>query len=590
MSPARSTTPVLLLLGLSACTCQLAPAPLLGAVEPAQARTDVLTLLAIRGEHFLPRVKVDFDSPNRSPADSTFELWLVAGETRVALSEVRLVSDGALSAWYAGLSAAPGTYDLELLDARGNHALLPQGFTVIASKCAGLPDGTPCDDGDACTAGETCQVGTCRSPTSVVTCTPGTCVASAACDPATGLCVDILMNDGSACSDGNACTASASCLAGVCVRSALVSCAPPAECRLPGTCDPATQTCEYLAGPDGTSCLGPGTCFAGGVCHAGGCACAEVRVTTEADSGAGSLRAAIDTVNALGVPQAITFAGPYQIVLASALPALQTDGAVIVGLPGVVLDCTAVNRSCLSVSGAGRILGLELSGSSNGAIQLDGAGYQVAGCRIVNGSDKGASVGILASGTGTIGPGNDISGAHYGIEVSSTGIAIDGNRIHANAIGVGASGGVGGLAIQRNFVYSNATNGVAVSNCSGTFWLNTVDGNGLHGLAAGTQTALDVRDNLFTNNAGNGVSGAASLSPFDYNGFFGNTLPAADAPLGAHDVTADPRFVDRIGGDFRLLPGSPAIDAGADVGVDVNGPAPGNYDGAAPDLGAAETP
>jgi hypothetical protein len=525
-----------LLVAFSRCTCGVSPAPVLVAVEPAEARTDVFTALAIRGEHFLPRVKVDFDSLDRSPVDSSFGLWLVAGDTRVPLAEVRLVSNGELSAWYPGLAAAPGTYDLELLDPHGNRALLLQGFTVAGSTCAGQPDGARCDD-------------------------------------------------------GNACTAAASCLTGVCVRTALVSCALPSECQLPGTCDPASQSCGYPAAPDGTSCVGSSTCVAGGACRAGACVCADRVVTTAADGGPGSLRAAIEAVNARAVPQTITFAGPYRIVLGSALPTLRTDGAVIVGLPGVVVDCTAVNQSCLSVDGAGTILGLEVFGASNGAIQLGGAGYHVASCQIVNTSTKGASVGILATGTGTIGPGNDVSGANYGTYVTSTGIAINGNRIHGNTIGVGASGGVGGLVIQRNFVYSNASNGVAASNCSGTFWHNTVDANGQDGLTAGTKGVLDVRDNLFTNNVGYGVSGAATLSPFDYNGYFGNALAAvAGAPLGTHDVKTDPLYVDRIGGDFRLLPGSPAIDAGVDLGLDVNGPAPGNYNGAAPDLGAAESP
>ena len=202
----RPTSSMLLLAGIAACTCQRAPAPVLTAVEPATAQVDVFTALAIRGEHFRPRATVDFDSPGASPVDSSFGLWLVAGDARVPLTDVRLVSERELSAWYPALAAAPGTYDLELLDPGGHRALLPRAFTVTVSSCGASANGTPCDDGNACTMGETCQGGRCQGPTSVVTCTPGACTAHTACDRATGQCVEVVKGDGASCSDGNACT------------------------------------------------------------------------------------------------------------------------------------------------------------------------------------------------------------------------------------------------------------------------------------------------------------------------------------------------------------------------------------------------
>ncbi|MBW2457281.1 MAG: hypothetical protein JRI68_22425, partial [Deltaproteobacteria bacterium] len=63
-----------------------------------------------------------------------------------------------------------------------------------------------------------------------------------------------------------------------------------------------------------------------------------------------------------------------------------------------------------------------------------------------------------------------------------------------------------------------------------------------------------------------------------------------EGPAGGDDgVAGDPLFVDPASGNFRLQPGSPAIDSGLDAGytVDMDGhPIPM---GAAPDIGAYET-
>ena len=49
-------------------------------------------------------------------------------------------------------------------------------------------------------------------------------------------------------------------------------------------------------------------------------------------------------------------------------------------------------------------------------------------------------------------------------------------------------------------------------------------------------------------------------------------------------------YAGRASGDYRLEPDSPLIDAGVDVGVDVNGSQPGPCNGTAPDIGAWESP
>ena len=47
----------------------------------------------------------------------------------------------------------------------------------------------------------------------------------------------------------------------------------------------------------------------------------------------------------------------------------------------------------------------------------------------------------------------------------------------------------------------------------------------------------------------------------DYNLFFNAPL-GATVPPGAHNLTADPQFVDPLAADFSLRSSSPAIDSG----------------------------
>ncbi len=54
-------------------------------------------------------------------------------------------------------------------------------------------------------------------------------------------------------------------------------------------------------------------------------------------------------------------------------------------------------------------------------------------------------------------------------------------------------------------------------------------------------------------------------------------------------MDGDPRFTDVVANDYRLGEGSPAINAGSDTGLDVNGDQPGSFNGAAPDMGAFES-
>jgi hypothetical protein len=88
-----------------------------------------------------------------------------------------------------------------------------------------------------------------------------------------------------------------------------------------------------------------------------------------------------------------------------------------------------------------------------------------------------------------------------------------------------------------------------------------------------------------------GASCRSGLVAVDHSNFV-TTSGGALITLGAGNQSADPQFVNAATGDYHLLPGSPAIDAG----IPAPAAAPSDLDGAAraqgtaPDLGAYETP
>lgn len=520
------------------------------------------------------------------------------------------------------------------------------------------PPGTPCDDRDACTAGETCDTGICGAPTSVVACRAlDACHVPGVCDPATGACSNPQKPDGTPCEDGDGCTMGETCKAGVCglptsvcLNTAPRACltvtptagtrGPPAtKFDLEATCSsdredaPGALEARFDFEGDGLFDTAFSTARTASVTYAAAgwyAPLVEVRdrdglsmfaaryvsvaaatddlvVTTAVDEadvgatpalpgGAGfSLREAIDYANLVGGAKVIRFAGPMTIRATGALPALTGAGASIVGRPGVVLDFGGVGAAtCVSLRGSSqRLVGVEVADCAGTSLVVSGTNAQVAECGVRTGRGTGVGAQLRGS-SGLFGPRNDVSGFLFGIKVMMPNNVVDGNRIHANVVGVDAMG-PGGVVVQRNFAYANTGAGIDIANNEpgAVVRFNTLNGNGSHGVRVGIgATATDLRSNLFTNNGGYGVSGgAAEFAARDPNGLFANALGAfsSGAPSGA-SVLADPLYVAPASRDYRLTPFSPAVNRGVDLGLDVNGPRPTNFDGSAPDLGASESP
>jgi 6-phosphogluconolactonase (cycloisomerase 2 family) len=133
------------------------------------------------------------------------------------------------------------------------------------------PNGTPCDDGDACTQSDTCQDGACTGANPVVCTALDQCHDAGTCNPATGVCSDPSVTNGTVCDDGDACTLGDTCQAGNCVSGAPKVCTALDGCHVPGVCDPGTGVCSDPAASDGTACIDGNACTQTDTCQTGVC-------------------------------------------------------------------------------------------------------------------------------------------------------------------------------------------------------------------------------------------------------------------------------------------------------------------------------
>jgi predicted outer membrane repeat protein len=90
-----------------------------------------------------------------------------------------------------------------------------------------------------------------------------------------------------------------------------------------------------------------------------------------------------------------------------------------------------------------------------------------------------------------------------------------------------------------------------------------------------------------------GISQTGGILSADYDLFFTATptqTSGGTMNLGSHNLNANPQFVNPAAGDYHLADGSPAIDAGANVGVTTDLDGVTRPQGKGYDIGAYETP
>jgi len=165
--------------------------------------------------------------------------------------------------------------------------------------------------------------------------------------------------------------------------------------------------------------------------------------------------------------------------------------------------------------------------------------------------------------------------------------------------------GVNDITIENNVILDSMQQGIYIDNHSANIkvWHNTFFNNGFEELRTKVNAAhIQIKNNIFYANGTYAAIGAASPYPLpgeDYNLIFNSgsqtessSQPAVTAFGSNTIVGSDPLFVSTTPGseDLHLQPGSPAIQAGLELGVtdDIEQAMRPNPAGSYPDMGAYE--
>jgi hypothetical protein len=254
----------------------------------------------------------------------------------------------------------------------------------------------------------------------------------------------------------------------------------------------------------------------------GGVAADTFTVTKTSDSGAGSLRQAITSVNATAGTHSIVFnipgSGVRTISVTSALPAITVpvviDGTTQPGFSGTPL--IELNGSGLPIGTTGLVIsagsctvrGLVINRFRGTAIRIDTVGGNIIEGNYIGTNASGSSAqnnfgeGINISGSAgnniiggtTAAQRNVISGNfNYGIYISTNGNTVQGNYIGLNAAGTAA------IANGSHNIYVGGSNNIIGGTASGAG--NVVSASGRDGLYLSAGSANVVQGNYFGTDA-----------------------------------------------------------------------------------------
>lgn len=184
----------------------------------------------------------------------------------------------------------------------------------------------------------------------------------------------------------------------------------------------------------------------------------------------------------------------------------------------------------------------------------------------------------------------------YDHPVKITNLRVEGNTVEESKSrsGIIISAGesidysieIEGVVIRNNVVINNAEDGITIRYYGKVRNLeiihNTIDGNKAYGLRISAKDVdqVTVKNNIFSSNKEHiFVSSRINSFAVSHN-LYWPPLSSRLRALDSHPIFADPLFANKEKRNFKIQPGSPAIDAGIDTGL--------HFYGSAPDLGAFE--
>jgi PKD repeat protein len=308
-----------------------------------------------------------------------------------------------------------------------------------------------------------------------------------------------------------------------------------------------------------------------------------------------SLREAVAWATATAGAQTIVIPSGTTVALTSQLDFTDSAGISLVG-NGAVIDGTGIGgagSSCLDLTGRlHRIDGVEVRGCPGLAIYTHGQDTTVTRCRVRNNA-----YGVKWAGSNdTFGPDNLVhDNANFGIDIDGTALVV--GNVFRNIAGpaILASRGSDNSIVVGNLAWDSEYGielGPQADNLK--LWHNTLHANSKDGVRiSSASNGNDLRNNIVTSSGGYGLDAMAiSIATIGGNDLFQNASGGCRAcgALGLGALSVAPGYLDAAGRDLRVYRSSPVVNVGLDTGADRNGPAPGNFNGAAPDVGAFEAP